>query len=369
MSPTAADLQWMQKALALARRGEGLTRPKPPVGAVLVKNGKLIGQGWHRRAGGPHAEIYAMRQAGKNAREATLYVTLEPCSTQGRTPPCVAAILAAGIQRVVVGAIDPNPKHAGRGLRLLRRHGIETVRCPSDAATSLIAPFACHLCHHRPLFTLKLGLTLDGRIADHHHSSRWITGPKARALVQDMRRTADAIMVGAGTVRHDDPSLWPRPPKGRNPWRVIVASQGPLPADARVFTDAHAPRTIVAAPRGWQPARAAQLREQGVTVWELPKKDFLSAMARKLGQLDILRVFCEGGGILASGLLENRFVDELNIFLSPLMLGGPVGAVGSARWPLPQAPRLAIRSTTPVGGDLLLRLTPLSGQEDSCSPA
>ncbi|HAL92888.1 MAG TPA: bifunctional diaminohydroxyphosphoribosylaminopyrimidine deaminase/5-amino-6-(5-phosphoribosylamino)uracil reductase RibD, partial [Verrucomicrobia bacterium] len=180
-----SDLNWMRQALALARRAEGMTRPNPPVGAMVVKNGKKIGQGWHKKAGGPHAEVFALRQAGTNAKGATLYVTLEPCSTFGRTPPCTEAVIRAGIARVVVGATDPNPRHAGRGLRLLRKAGIQVDAgaCAGEAA-DLIAPFACHMLRQRPFFTLKLGLSLDGRIADHTHSSRWITGPEARAEVQ-----------------------------------------------------------------------------------------------------------------------------------------------------------------------------------------
>ena len=358
------DSHWMRKAIALARRAEGLTRPNPPVGAILVKNGKSIGQGWHKKAGGPHAEVFALRQAGDAARGATLYVTLEPCSTFGRTPPCSAAVIRAGIARVVVGTVDPNPKHAGRGLRQLRQAGIrvETGVCAAEAA-DLIAPFACHILKARPFFTLKLGLSLDGRIADSTHSSRWITGPEAREHVQALRRSADAILVGAGTVRHDNPSLWPRPDGKRNPWRVIVVRKGPLPIGAQVFTDAHAPRTIVAAPKGWNPACARKLRHQGVTVLELPKTRLLPALALELGKMGILHVLCEGGGILAGELLQARLVDELCVFLSPMLIGGPVGATGLTSWLLAQAPRFEWQETRPVGKDMFLRLVP-SGKEN-----
>ena len=222
----------------------------------------------------------------------------------------------------------------------------------------LIAPFACHILKRRPFFTLKLGLTLDGRIADHRHRSRWITGPAARRQVQAMRRVADAILVGAGTVRHDDPSLWPRPDRKRNPWRVIVARRGPLPLAARVFTDEHAARTIVAVPRGWQPRLATRLRRRGVTVLEMPRRRFWSALAKELGRLGLLRVLCEGGGILAGELLRAKLADELCLFLSPLLLGGPVGAMGASQWLLAQAPRFQIREARPAGRDLFIRLTP-----------
>ncbi|HRT05714.1 MAG TPA: bifunctional diaminohydroxyphosphoribosylaminopyrimidine deaminase/5-amino-6-(5-phosphoribosylamino)uracil reductase RibD [Kiritimatiellia bacterium] len=354
-----SDLKWMRLALELARRGEGLTRPNPPVGAVVVKNGRKIGQGWHKKAGGPHAEVFALRQAGAAARGATLYVTLEPCSTFGRTPPCTDAVLRAGIARVVVAMADPNPKHAGRGLRLLRKAGVrvEVGACGAEAA-ALLAPFACRMLRQRPFFTLKLGLSLDGRIADRTHSSRWITGPDARDMVQAMRRAADAILVGAGTVRHDNPSLWPRPDGKRNPWRIIVVRNGPLPLTAQTFTDEHTARTIVAAPKGWQPACARKIRKAGATVLELPKNGFLPALAKELGQLGILRVFCEGGGLLAGELIQAGLVDELCIFLAPMLIGGPVGAVGAAAWRLPQAPRFRRVESKPVGSDWFLRLVP-----------
>ncbi len=356
-----SDVKWMQLALSLARRAEGLTRPNPPVGAVVVKNGRKVGQGWHKKAGGLHAEVFALRQAGEAARGATIYVTLEPCSTFGRTPPCSDAILRAGIARVVVGTADPNPKHTGRGLRLLRRAGLRVeVGACADEAAALIAPFACHMLRQRPFITLKLGLSLDGRIADPTHSSRWITGPEAREVVQAMRRASDAILVGAGTVRHDDPSLWPRPDGKRNPWRVIVVRQGPLPLKAQIFTDEHVARTIVAAPKGWQPACAGKIRQAGATVLELPKNRFLSVLAQELGRLGLLRVLCEGGGILAGELIRTGLVDELTVFLSPMLIGGNVGAMGTTEWRLAQAPRFRLRECRPVGKDLFLKLSPAS---------
>lgn len=359
-----SDQAWMRQALDLARRGEGLTRPNPPVGAVLINRGRIIGQGWHKKAGGPHAEVLALRQAGSKSRGGTLYVTLEPCSTTGRTPPCTEAIIQAGVARVVVGTVDPNPRHAGRGLRKLRRTGIQVdVGACRKEAQHLIAPFACHQRHQRPYVSLKLGLSLDGRIADRTHSSRWITGPEARKAVQGMRRSADAILVGAGTVRHDNPSLWPRPDKRRNPWRVVVVNKGPLPSDAQVFTDSHADRTIVAASRGWQPRLANQIRQNGATVLELPEARLLSSLMKELWQRDILKVLCEGGGGLAGHLIQAKLVDELCIFLSPMCIGGPVGASGNTTWRLDQAPQFVRKEIRPVGKDLFLRMVPI-GKEN-----
>lgn len=365
-SPSSpADLHWMPRALALARRGEGLTRPNPPVGAVIVKDGQCIGAGWHRKAGGPHAEIYALRQAGEAARGATLYVTLEPCSTHGRTPPCCDAILRSGIARVVAAMPDPNPAHAGRGFTLLRRAGVAVTVGPCRAeAERLLAPFASLQLRHRPFLTLKLATTLDGRIADATHRSKWITSAAARAEVQSLRRASDVIWVGAGTLRADNPSLLPRPPRGRAPWRLVTALEHPVPLDAQLFTDDASARTILAAPRGWHPDQASALRARGITVWDdLPRTPsrFLPALLARLGTLGALRVLCEGGGHLASALVRAALVDELYLFLAPKLLGGPVGAMGPTAWPISRAPHFTLRETLPLPPDLLLRYTPAPG--------
>ena len=356
------DTHWMTRALTLARHGEGLTRPNPPVGAVIVKDGKLIGSGWHRRAGGPHAEIYALRQAGDSARGATLYVTLEPCSTYGRTPPCCDAILRSGITRVVAAMPDPNPAHAGRGFTLLRKAGVSVTVGPCRAeAEKLLAPFATHQLLHRPYVTLKLATTLDGRIADSTHRSQWITGPAARTHVQALRRTSDIIWVGAGTLRADNPSLWPRPDRGRRPWRLVTALTAPVPLDSKLFSDDHADRTILAVPRAWHPDQVQTLRSRGITVWDdLPRTParFLPALLPRLGTLGALHILCEGGGGLASSLVRARLVDELILILAPKLLSGPVGAMGPATWPIASPPLFTLRETLPLPPDLLLRYTP-----------
>ncbi len=360
-SAREADEFWMSRAIALARRAEGMTRPNPAVGAVVVADGRCVGEGWHRRAGGPHAEVYALRQAGPRARGATLYVTLEPCSTYGRTPPCCEAVVKAGIARVVVGVADPNPRHAGRAFRLLRKHGIAVkVGVCKDAAADLLAPFACTMRRHRPFFSLKLAVSLDGRIADSTHSSRWISSPASRTLVQEMRRSSDAILVGAGTLLHDNPSLWPRPDKGRNPWRVVLAGKRPLPLDAKLFTDEHADRTLVVLPEKTQTRTVRELRKRGVSVLEVPKSsDVLACLSDHLFSLGVLKVFCEGGGQLAASLVKAGLVDEFCVFLAPVLVGGPVSAVGSAVWPLAGAPRFALKESRPIGPDLFLRYTPI----------
>lgn len=354
----------MAQALALAWRGAGLTRPNPPVGALLVRNGRIVGQGWHKQAGGAHAEIIALRQAGARARGATLYVTLEPCSTQGRTPPCTAALMEAGVERVVAAARDPNPRHAGRGLTILRRAGIAVKAGTAvEEARRLIAPFAHWLSAGRPQLILKLAASLDGKIADGQGRSRWISGPPARRLVHVWRRQTDAIMVGAGTVLADNPSLTPRPAGGRRPWRVVLDSSGRVSPTARLLADGLAAQTIIATTRHCPADRLVQWRAAGATVWVLPATSAgvsPLALLRRLGKIGCLQVVCEGGGILATSLLRANLVDELRLFLAPILLGSQqaAGLLGGTGWSLPAAPRLSLIEQQRVGDDLLITARP-----------
>lgn len=355
----ADDIRWMRDALALARRGEGRTRPNPPVGAVVVSGGRVVGRGFHRRAGTAHAEIVALREAGAAAAGATLYVTLEPCSTWGRTGPCTEAILAAGIRRVVAAVRDPNPKHAGRGFRILRRAGL-TVRTGVLEAEgqALLAPFCRWIQTGLPLVTLKLGMSADGRLADRAGRSQWITSPAARARVQELRRTADAIIVGGGTARADDPSLTCRRYPASKPWRVIVDSAGRLPVKARVLTDGEAGRTIVATTGRCAAARRRAYARAGATVWVLAGtrdgRVSLAALMRKLGRLGVLHALCEGGGTLAHALMRARLVDRLMLFVAPMALGRGTAAFDGQGWPLATAPRWRFAVPEVVGADVLL---------------
>lgn len=357
------DERWMRHALEEARRGEGLTRPNPPVGAVLVKNRKLVVCGHHRRAGGPHAEALVLRQAGARARGATLYVTLEPCSTQGRTPPCTSAILESGVARVVVGARDPNPCHAGRGLRLLRRHGIEVVLRVCEAeARQLIEPFGKWIGTGRPWVTLKLGMTLDGRIADADGASRWITGPKSRTLTQAWRRRCDAILVGGETARLDDPSLLPRPARGRKPWRVVLSGDANLPATLRIFSDGAAERTLVFSTKRAPAARRRKLADTGaevVLVAEEQGRLCVDDVLSELGRRGLLHILCEGGGQVAASLIRAGAVDDLLLFHAPRLLGGAArGAVGLPGWRLAEAPRLRVVWSQWCGEDHVMLCRP-----------
>lgn len=362
-STATVDAHWMRLAIRLARRAEGMTRPNPAVGAIVVApDGRCVGFGDHLRAGTPHAEVHALRRAGSLACGATLYVTLEPCSTTSRTPPCTEAILRAGIARVVIGTLDPNPRHAGRAVPMLRDAGLVVdVGCEEPACRDLLAPFATSMTCSRPFFRLKLGMSLDARLADASGHSRWITSPSSREAVQALRRRSDAILVGAGTLRADNPSLLPRPSHGRRPYRIVCARHADLPLDAQLFTDAAADRTLVAAPDGWQPDTAEALRARGVTVLPLPSDEpaYFSALAAHLHALGLLSVLCEGGPHLAAALLRCHLVDELHLFLAPLVLGDaalPTFSAFSA--PLADAPRFRLLSSTSCGPDVHLVYAP-----------
>lgn len=344
------DEKYMMRAIELARLGEGLTRPNPPVGAVLVQDGEIVAEGWHKKAGAPHAEVSCLQSAIGNLKSAILYVTLEPCSTQGRTPPCTDLILENGIGRVVVAVEDLNPKHAGRGLEILREAGVEVISgvCENEGR-EVIAPFEKFITTGMPYVTLKLASTLDGKIADHLGDSKWITGPEARGRVQAMRRRADAIMAGAGTVRADDPSLLPRPDEGRKPWRVVIG--GNIPADATVLTDEAKDRTLVFDVEGHCPQCPQTTRPSSL------QRDSLADILMELADRhDIMHVLCEGGGRLAAGLIEGKLVDEFAFFIAPKLMGAD-GVPNFSRTGglISNAENLKFESMEQVGKDILIK--------------
>jgi diaminohydroxyphosphoribosylaminopyrimidine deaminase/5-amino-6-(5-phosphoribosylamino)uracil reductase len=306
----SADEAWMRLALEEARKGLGKTSPNPPVGAVLVRDGNVLGRGHHEIAGGPHAEVQALRDAmsaGMNPAGATMYVTLEPCSTTGRTPPCVDALIGAGLSRIVVGSTDPNPRHAGGGLEVLRRAGLVVeagvLEEPCDA---LIRYFRKHILTGNPFVVAKSGMTLDGRITPLPGQPPWITGEEAREDVQRLRGEMDAILVGGETVRKDNPRLTLRGSHalGRSqPLRVIVTRSGDLPGDALLFTDDHKERTRVFHVEHLEPVFAA------------------------LGKEGVCSVLLECGGRLLGEAFSRRLVDEVVMYLAPVIGGGPRRAV------------------------------------------
>jgi diaminohydroxyphosphoribosylaminopyrimidine deaminase/5-amino-6-(5-phosphoribosylamino)uracil reductase len=323
------DGVFMRRALALAERGWGRTAPNPLVGAVIVRDGVVVGEGWHAEFGGPHAEVEALRAAGERARGATVYVTLEPCDHHGKTPPCTAALLAAGVRRVVVAVEDPNPVARG-GARRLGEAGVEvTTGVEEVAARELNAPFFHALASDRPFVRLKLALSLDGALADHTRQPGWLTGEPARQEVHRLRAGADAIAVGIGTVLADDPELTVRhaPAPRIVPTRVVFDTSARLPRTSRLATTAHDIPVVVMC---WapEPAHAAALEHLGVTlIHAATARDALVAL-RAQGVQSLL---VEGGGTLAAALVQDALVDRLVIFRAPLVLGaGSLNAFGTA---------------------------------------
>lgn len=354
-----SDEAYIERAIALAERGRGIVSPNPMVGAVVVSDGRPVGEGWHEGPGTPHAEAVALGEAGERARGATLYTSLEPCDHHGRTPPCTEAILAAGISRVVSASRDPNPIVDGRGFARLETAGVE-VRygiMAEDAARQNEA-YVKHVRTGRPFVTWKMAASLDGKVAARDGSSRWITGTAARADVHRLRAWADAIVVGAGTALTDDPSLTVREPGygGRPPLRVLVDARGRVPASGDLF-DGEAP-TLVATTELAPRERRQEWRAAGaeVTVHE-PEGDYvpLDALFTDLGKRDVQGVLLEGGPTLAWSALEEGIVDKVVVYLAPMLIGGddaPTVLGGRGFAPISGALPLRIRSFDLVGSDL-----------------
>ena len=349
----AADGRHMRRALALARRGWGQTAPNPMVGAVVVRDGAVVGEGWHARWGGDHAEVVALRAAGERARGATLYVTLEPCSHWGKTPPCTDAVLAAGVARVVAAVRDPNPQAQG-GLDRLAAAGVAVASGVEEAAgRELLAPFLARFGRDRPWVQLKLALSLDGAIADHTRRPGWLTGPAARRAVHRLRAGADAVAVGIGTALADDPALTVRGVRAPRvaPLRVVFDRAARLPLDSRLVRSVREqPVLVVTADAGAPPARA--LADAGV---EVLAATALPAALRALRARGVHSLLVEGGAGIAGALLGHGLVDRLVIFQAPVLLGAGArpafGTAPAAR--AAEAPRLRVVERRAVGDDLL----------------
>jgi len=369
-----SDILFMRQALALARRGYGTTSPNPMVGAVLVKHGKVVGRGWHRRAGMPHAEIEALRDVqkrGNSTKGATLHVTLEPCCTHGRTPPCTEAIIAAGIKRVVIGATDPNPKHAGEGFKILRRSGIEVVHgILADECTRLNEAFNHWIVHRTPFVTVKAAMTLDGKIATASGESKWITGEQARAHGMKLRQGSDAILVGVNTVLADDPSLTVRcqvPGVRRQEKqlrRIVLDSMARTPLVAKVVSDEHAAWTTIVVSQRAPKSRVAALAKR-VRVLVCPDTRSTKHEARlnlrwllkKLGADNVTSMLVEGGGEVNASFLMGGFAQRVAFFYAPKILGGrdsrrAVAGQGAAS--LAEVLKLTDVEWRKLGPDLLL---------------
>ncbi len=356
------DIRWMGRALELAGRGAGLTSPNPIVGAVLVAVGRAVGEGFHARAGGAHAEAGALAQAGAAARGATLYVTLEPCNHRGRTPPCVEAIRTAGVKRVVIGTRDPNPRVPGGGANALAGTGVEVAMgCREREAIALNQVFITAAQRGRPHVTLKWAATLDGATADSRRSSRWVTGTQARLEAHRLRSRADAVVVGIGTALADDPALDVRlgSPWPREPFRVVVDSFARLPVTARLIEAGRPERALVAVTDAADAERVGGLEARGVTVLRCKSQEGhvdVTDLVSRLGGLDVSGILVEGGGTLASAFLEAGLVDRLVAFTAPMLLGGAASprAVGGAGLLLPEAIRLEGLTVRSVGADLMV---------------
>ena len=360
MTPDA-DARWMDAALALGSRGLGRVWPNPAVGCVIVRDGRVVGRGRTADGGRPHAETVALRRAGAAARGATAYVTLEPCAHHGRTPPCAAALIEAGVARVVTAMRDPDPRVDGSGAAMLRAAGVavtEGVR--GTEAEALQAGFASRVTRGRPGLTLKLAMTLDGRIATASGESRWITGPAARAHVHAQRARHDAVMVGAGTARADDPMLTVRGMGDRpQPVRVVASRALDLPLDlALLRTAPEAPTWLLHAegdPAPFEAAGARTLRAATADGRLDP-----AAILAALGGAGLTRVYCEGGGSFASSLLAAGLVDRLDLYTAGAAIGseGVPGLGAMALAALADAPRLRLREARHIGPDLYSRWTP-----------
>lgn len=363
MGFTANDHQYMARAIQLAARGMYTTDPNPRVGCVIVKQGQVIGEGWHERAGEAHAEIHALQQAGENANGATAYVTLEPCCHHGRTPPCSDALVAAQVARVVVAMQDPNPQVAGNGLRQLQEVGIQVeVGLLETQAKALNPGFIRRMQGRRPYVRNKLAMSLDGRTAMANGESKWITGEAARRDVQGLRARSSAILTGVGTVLADDPALTVRLPGiERQPLRVIVDTHLSTPLDAKLLSQ---PGQTMIMTASSDTELQDSLRATGAEVVQIGHDEQgmdLQAVLDTLGELNINEVLLETGATLSGAMLQARLIDEMVIYMAPLLMGD--AARGLYR--LPQLQRMAdrieldIREVRAVGKDLRITAIPI----------
>ena len=355
---TTADVQHMQRALELARRGEGNVEPNPMVGCVIERAGDIVGQGWHRAFGGPHAEVHALREAGERAAGGTMYVTLEPCCHTGKTPPCTEAVIAAGIARVVIAHVDPNPQVAGGGIERLRQAGLEVqMGLLEQEAAELLAPFRMLVEQGRPWVIAKWAITLDGKLAAATGDSQWISGEASREIVHRLRGRVDAIIVGGGTARCDDPLLTARPPGPRLPARVVVSGSADLRLDSQLVSTLEQAPLLCAATEQAPADACRRLAEHGVEVLTCgagPLVD-VSLMMRQLGARHMTNVLVEGGSSLLGSLFDLGLIDEVHAFIAPKLIGGasapgPIGGRGLDAMRL--ARTLAAGRVEEVGGDI-----------------
>lgn len=362
------EFRYMLRALRLAEKGRGKTSPNPMVGALVVSNGRVVGQGYHHAAGHPHAEVLALRQAGRRAKGATLYVTLEPCShVNKRTPPCVPAIIRSGIRRVVVAMIDPNPLVKSKGVAQLRRAGLPvTVGTGRREAEYLNRAYSHRVRTQRPYVTLKAGMTLDGQIATQSGESRWITSPESRREVHRLRAETDAILVGVGTVLRDNPALTARTGPGfkrlatKQPLRVVLDSRLRIHRAAKILSQQGQAPTVVITTQASSLSKRAILKQQGVEVLIAPATQGrvkLLSVLKQLGRRGVTNLIIEGGSELNAAFLRAKLINEVRLYLAPTLVGGAgsigvFGGKGARR--LAQAYHLHNMRTRRVGADLVI---------------
>ena len=351
----------MKLALELAANARGRTSPNPLVGAVIVKDNRVVGCGWHRKAGTPHAEVHALRQAGELAKGADVYVSLEPCSHYGKTPPCAKALVEAGVNNVYAAMLDPNPKVAGNGFKILQEAGIHVeYGFLEDEARKLNEVFLKWIMHKQPFVVMKAAMTLDGKIATVEGQSKWITNETSRAYGYKLRDIYDGILVGINTVIADDPALTARVEGGKNPIRIVVDSTLKIPLTAKLLYDKQAP-VIVATTKLASAEKVAQLQNLGVEVLiidtdEVNRVDMTKLM-QELGQKNICSILVEGGAEIHGSLIEHKLIDKVYFFIAPKLVGGqkaktPVAGNGIGN--LAEAITLQDVITKNLDGDILI---------------
>jgi diaminohydroxyphosphoribosylaminopyrimidine deaminase/5-amino-6-(5-phosphoribosylamino)uracil reductase len=354
------DAQWMKRALRLAEKGRGRTSPNPMVGAVLLKNGKVVGEGYHAKAGEAHAEIVALRQAGEEARGAILYLNLEPCTHYGKTPPCAPEVIEAGVKRAVIGMEDPNPLVKGKGIEILRRAGLDIeVGILEKECRRLNEGFCKYISKKEPFVILKVAATLDGKIATRNGDSKWISGGASRRFVHKLRDQVDGVLVGIGTVLKDDPLLTARVRGGRDPYRIVLDSRLKIPEEAKVI-GASPSKAIIAATELAPKDKIEKLEKKGVQIFILDSKEEkvnLKSCLSKLGEIGMMNLMVEGGSQVNGSFLDEGLIDKLLLFLSPKLIGdqqapGIFGGRGLSN--LQEAIALKETKTKRMGEDILL---------------
>jgi diaminohydroxyphosphoribosylaminopyrimidine deaminase/5-amino-6-(5-phosphoribosylamino)uracil reductase len=354
------DQQWMKRALHLAEKGRGRTSPNPMVGAILVKDGKVVGEGFHAKAGEAHAEIIALQEAREEAREAILYLNLEPCTHYGKTPPCVPQVIEAGVKRVVIGMEDPNPLIKGKGIEILRKAGLDVeIRILEKECRRLNEAFCKYILKKEPFIILKVAATLDGKMATRNGDSKWISGEASRRFVHKLRDQVDGVIVGIGTVLKDDPLLTARIKGGRDPYRIVLDSRLKVPEEAKVIGTTPS-KAIIATTELAPKDKIEEFEKRGVQILILDSKEGkvnLKSCLSKLGEIGMMSLLVEGGSQVNGSFLDEGLIDKLLLFLSPRLIGdhqapGIFGGRGISN--LQEAFALKEIKTKRIGDDILL---------------